>query len=149
MILLFETTNREKGYNFTFGGEGGIPTKEVRQKLSEKALGRKASETTRKKLSQAHMGRIVSEETREKLRIARKAFIVPDSMRQKIKDNHAGGKHPRARAVLCIELNRIFACTRAVDRELGIAHQHVSKCCKGLRKTAGGYHWKYIEGEKL
>lgn len=147
LILFFDTTDRSKGYNLTPGGEGYVLPEETRQKIREKAIGRKASPETRKKLSLAHKGRVVSKETREKLRKARKAFIVPDSMKQKIKENHAdfsGGKHPRAKAVLCVELNRIFACTRDVDRELGIAHQHVSKCCKGQRKTAGGYHWEYI-----
>lgn len=146
LILLYEATDRTKGYNFTFGGEGGLPTEEVRQKLREKALGRKASPETRQKLSLAHKDRVVTEVTREKLRSARKNFVVTDQMKQKIKENHAdfsGGKHPRAKAVLCVELNTMYACTRDAERALGVAHQHISKCCLGKRKTAGGYHWRY------
>lgn len=32
-----------------------------------------------------------------------------------------------------------------VQRELGIAQQSISACCKGNRKSAGGYIWRYVE----
>jgi group I intron endonuclease len=78
----------------------------------------------------------------------RLSYQVSDETRKKISENHAdvrGGKHPRAKAVLCVELNIIFDCIRDVERDLGINHVHISDCCKGNRKHAGGYSWKYIE----
>ena len=30
-------------------------------------------------------------------------------------------------------------------KELGINHAHISDCCQGKRKTAGGFIWKYAE----
>ena len=33
--------------------------------------------------------------------------------------------------------------TKDIERELKIHHSHISKCCKGKLKTAGGYVWKY------
>lgn len=30
-----------------------------------------------------------------------------------------------------------------VERELGIDHSNIAKCCNGKRKTAGGFIWKY------
>lgn len=30
-----------------------------------------------------------------------------------------------------------------VERTLGIAHQHISKCCRGRLKSAGNFVWKY------
>ena len=30
-----------------------------------------------------------------------------------------------------------------VERKLNISNSHISACCKGKRKTAGGYKWKY------
>lgn len=146
LILLYETMDRSKGYNFTFGGEGGTPTVETRQKIREKALGRKASPETRKKLSLTHKGRKQSKEAIDKWRESRKGYVMSEATRKKVKENHAdfsGGKHPRAKAVLCIELNTTYACTRDAERALGIAHQHISKCCLGKRKTTGGYHWQY------
>lgn len=38
-----------------------------------------------------------------------------------------------------------FTFFSAIDaeRELGVAHQTISKCCKGKEKSAGGFLWKY------
>lgn len=55
--------------------------------------------------------------------------------------------------VLCIELNLIFESLAEAERwsqtdqnpnGKKCSHQHISKVCKGQRKTAGGYKWKYI-----
>lgn len=76
----------------------------------------------------------------------RQAYKTTDETRKKISENHAdvkGGKHPRARAVLCVELDIVFACTRDAERALGVNHAHISACCKGDRKHAGGYQWRY------
>ena len=32
-----------------------------------------------------------------------------------------------------------------VEKETGIKNNHIGTCCKGKRKTAGGYVWKYYE----
>lgn len=37
------------------------------------------------------------------------------------------------------EWNSISEC----DNKLNIAHQSICACCKGKRKTAGGYVWRY------
>lgn len=39
------------------------------------------------------------------------------------------------------EFIRNWECIIDAKRELGIAH--ISHCCKGRQKTAGGYVWKY------
>jgi group I intron endonuclease len=40
---------------------------------------------------------------------------------------------------------KIFISTRGAERETGIAHQHIIKCCKDepFQRTAGGYYWMY------
>lgn len=38
-----------------------------------------------------------------------------------------------------------FHSMRDADRQTGIDHSSISKCCNGKQKTAGGYKWKYIE----
>lgn len=40
---------------------------------------------------------------------------------------------------------KIFDSTRGAERETGVAHQHIIKCCKSepFKKTAGGYYWMY------
>lgn len=59
----------------------------------------------------------------------------------------------RSQKVCCIELNLIFnslseaetwSQTKENPNGKHCHHQHISKVCRGQRKTAGGYHWKYI-----
>ena len=55
--------------------------------------------------------------------------------------------------VLCIEENKKFESTSAAERWLienkrtpaKKSRSHISAVCKGKRKTAYGYHWKYLE----
>ena len=36
-----------------------------------------------------------------------------------------------------------YPSLREVKRQLGISISHISQCCKGNRKTCGGYKWRY------
>ena len=42
------------------------------------------------------------------------------------------------------ELLATFPSTHEAERATGIDHSHISKCCNGKRKYAGGYIWRYI-----
>lgn len=55
LIDYYETTDRNKGYNNTSGGDGSFEmTDEVKQKMSEAKLGVKKSDEHRKHMSEAH-----------------------------------------------------------------------------------------------
>lgn len=45
-------------------------------------------------------------------------------------------------AVRCVELDRVFDCASAAEKEIGVCARCILKCCAGTRKTAGGYHWQ-------
>lgn len=47
--------------------------------------------------------------------------------------------------VECIETGIIYDSASVASRETGIDNSAITKCCKGMRKTIGGYHWKYVE----
>lgn len=50
-----------------------------------------------------------------------------------------------AKKVYCIELDKVFhGCKEAADFIGGKTKGNISECCRGLRKSAYGYHWKYI-----
>lgn len=47
--------------------------------------------------------------------------------------------------VLCVEENKIFSSASEAAKWCGLAScAHVCNCCRGIRKTSKGYHWKYI-----
>lgn len=45
------------------------------------------------------------------------------------------------------EIIRIFNSLNEAGRELNIISQNIGKVCKGLRKEAGGFGWKYVGEE--
>lgn len=49
---------------------------------------------------------------------------------------------PISKEVWCIEMNRKFDSMRIAEKETGIPHSYISRCCRGLCKTAGGYTWE-------
>lgn len=52
-----------------------------------------------------------------------------------------------SKVVLQFDLNdnlvKEYASTHQAERETGFANQNIVKCCKGKRKTAYGFKWKY------
>lgn len=49
----------------------------------------------------------------------------------------------KTKSVKCIETQKIYESTKQAERETGICHSHISKCCSGKLKTAGGVRWEY------
>lgn len=51
------------------------------------------------------------------------------------------------KAVRCVELRKTFPSTREASRKTGIDCSQISAVCNHKKnyKTAGGYHWHYIE----
>ena len=43
------------------------------------------------------------------------------------------------------EILHFYPSTRQAERETGVKYQAIGACCRGIRKTAGGFIWKYAE----
>lgn len=41
------------------------------------------------------------------------------------------------------EILHFYRSAMEAERETGIPNSNINKCCKGIRKSAGGYIWKY------
>ena len=54
---------------------------------------------------------------------------------------------PVKKSVICIELNKIYDSISQASKNLNISNSSISAVCKGKRKTAGGYHWKFYKEE--
>ena len=67
--------------------------------------------------------------------------------------HYSGGKNPRSKPVIVYDLNNNyinkFDCIREAKRKLNILGSnettHIVECCKGKRKTAYGYKWRYVD----
>lgn len=54
-------------------------------------------------------------------------------------------RKPFEKSVVCVEDNKLYSSSRVASRNLCIDNSCITKCCKGKRQTAGGYHWRYAE----
>lgn len=55
-----------------------------------------------------------------------------------------GGENPHAKAIRCIETQKVYETIREAAKDVGISRQNIQNALKGRQKTAGGYHWKYV-----
>lgn len=121
LIAYYDSTNQNKGYNISLGGN--LSSEETRQKISESLKGK----------NNPMYGRTHTEETKQKISEATK-----------------GRNNPASKAVICITTGRCFASTGEASTCYNAVRAHIGKCCNGKRKTAGKLPdgtrlvWKYI-----
>ena len=53
-----------------------------------------------------------------------------------------GGKTP----VICVETNKTYCSASAAARDTGMFVSSIIRACQKKRKTAGGFHWNYVNG---
>ena len=67
-----------------------------------------------------------------------------DNIGSPITDNGSPNGNDSPREVVCLETGEVFANATQAGKATNIARQHINACCNGKRKSAGGYHWKYL-----
>ena len=92
----------------------------------------------KQKISEAMKGKHHSEETKQKM-------SENNGMKGKFGSDNPSSKQVAQYDKRTLELIKIWGGIREVERELGINKGSISQCCKGNRKSAGGFIWKYIE----
>ena len=120
-IRLFDSTN--DGYNTsTYGRSHYKRSEETCRKNSEAHTGEKNpmygkhhSEDTKRKMSEAHKGKIYAN-TKPILQFSKSGELIAE-----------------------------YSSLTEASRQTGCNNSHISSCCKGNRKSTGGYIWKYKE----
>ena len=64
---------------------------------------------------------------------------------QKKESSGTSRKGHNNKKVICIETGVIYDSGAQCARELGLDASHISKVCRGLAKTHGGYHFEFKE----
>ena len=142
-IDLYETLNRDKGYNLTSGGSKHKKySDEVRMKISNALKGHDVSIESRIKISKNHAdisgekngmyGKRHTEEAKRKVGQA-------NAGRMSARRNHCN--------VYCVDLDVIFDDATMAAHTLHLDSSAILKCCRGERKTCGSYHWEFINLE--
>lgn len=147
LIAEYNSMDRDFGYNSTSGGESFTMNKETKQKISQALMGNKnglghpCSEEKKKKISEAQKGRQLTEEHKQKLSEAAKKRHTPCSEQAKESIRKASHKKP----IYCEELDQIFESVQECARQLNLYATNISKACRGIIHTTGGYHFKYYD----
>jgi group I intron endonuclease len=115
---------------------GKIYSEEERKRLSELLSGENnpnygvsRSEETKQKISQANAN--PSEVTRQKMREAKIGI-------------YNGANNPRAQTVICLQTRMVYGAASVASEKTGVNANNIRQCCRGERKSAGGYEWKFI-----
>lgn len=131
--------------------------------MSEARKGTHASAETKRKLSGSHKGLMVgekhwhygkhcSDEVKKKISEANKGKVSPRKgahlsaeTRRKISEAHKGRIPLNKKAVRCVETGKLYNSITEAAKSVGAETTNISKVLRGIRKTAGGYHWKYAK----
>ena len=173
LIAEHRANESKYGYNMTNGGEGTMgkshtevtkkkislaltnPPTETREKHRQNALNR--SKETREKISESLKGRqawnkgkngIYSQDTLNKmseramLRVGEKNHFYNKHHTEETKNAISDANSIK---IYCIELNRVFPSVIGASRELNINRSSIFANLRGRTKSAGGYHWQYVE----
>lgn len=128
LIKLWNTQDNKCGYNSAAGGDGAKgykPTEEATRKRVAKILGSKRSEETRRRMSEST------------------SLTRPDVMKKSAEAKYK----PVMAYTLDDKFVGFFSSIVDAAKTLGLSssgRRHISDCCKGNRKSAGGYKWAYI-----
>ena len=145
-IEIYQTRNSKYGYNYRFGGNNGRHSEGSKKKMSEAHKGDNSYWYGKRGKETPMYGKHHSEETKKKIK---------ESMKGKNKGEKnywygkARGSNPNAKIVYCEELNDIRFSAKDWAEELNICYDSILKCCRGVTKSAGGYHFKFINKEKM
>ena len=148
-IRLFDSTN--DGYNTSTYGSGNYErTEETKKRMSEAKIGITFSEEHKKKISESKIGITFSEEHKKKLSEALSGEKNPNfgkhfSEEHRKKISESKGVNGILQFSKEGELIAEYPSIAEAGRQTGCKNQSICKCCKGERKTCGGYIWRYKE----
>lgn len=150
-IDFYNSSDKNKGYNLTFGGEGCSCNEDTKIKIRNSNTGKRASDETRKKMSLKSFEKWKNENYSKHMSEVHKGQFVSEH-RKKIASEmckkRVGVKNPMSKIVICIETGEIFNSMKEASIKMNINHKCICLVCKGKLKTAGKYHWKYHNGGK-
>lgn len=157
LIKRYKSTDKKYGYNIDYGGNSKAPvTEETKQKLRTALKGHEMPLEVRRKISETTKGqgaywygRKHTDKTKALISENRKGkcigVVFTDERKKKISEAMLGNDNAPRKTVLCVETSIRYKSAREAGRKTELSNVKISECCRGLRHTCGGYHWKYIE----
>lgn len=127
------------GYNLCYGGGNTMgynhkPESRLKMSMTKKNKGSAKGEKNH------FYGKKHTEETRRKMREAwATKRVMTEEMKQKIREAHP------TKPVINLTTGVIFESIKQAAEHHGITATHITRVCRGRRKSCGGYKWAYVE----
>lgn len=129
--------------------KGRTHSAETRLKISISNTGKVVSQETRDKISLKHTGKKLSKEHVLKMSLSKKG--IPNLKAVKYHTEESKLKmainHPNRRGINQFDLDgnllNSYISAKKASRITGITISGITRCCRGIRKTAGKYKWEY------
>ena len=128
LIAFYKSNQRKYGYNIENGGFYHNVSHETRKKMSNSAKGKVISESAKQKLREKHSGK--NNPMYNKKHTAEALLKISQSVKRK--------------KVFCIETQKEFKSIIDCSKHMQISETAISRACKGLRKQAKGFHFRFI-----
>lgn len=149
-IDYYNTMDRDLGYNLKSGGQDhNFQCEEVRKKISESTKKAYQNSNLKEIRSNDALKQWANPEIKEKIMGKNNGMYGKhhsEEARRKMSEMKKGKSSPKRNMtpVLCIELNKVFKCATDAAKEFSMQSGGILQVCRGERKTAGGYHWKFL-----
>lgn len=149
-IDYYNTLDRDLGYNLKSGGQDhNFQCEEVRKKISTSNKKVYQNSNLREIRSNDALKQWANPEIKEKIMGKNNGMYGKhhtEEARKKMSEKKKGKPSPKRNMtpVFCIELNKAFKCAVDAAKELSMQTGGILQVCRGERKTAGGYHWKFL-----
>lgn len=157
LIKQYKSNQREFGYNIENGGRINKMSEETIEKIRIANTGRHHTEDACKRCSEIQKVRWQDEEYRQNQIEKRKGQIpwnkgketpqeVKEKQRQAKLGKYAGDNHWNSKKIINLDTGEIYNSIGLVAKELNIKNgSHIVAVCKGKRKIAYGFRWKYLD----
>lgn len=163
LIALYQTTDKNKGYNITTGGDGGAAygennpfygkhhTEETKQKISIANTGLRRTDEYRKQKQDSMMGnknhfygKHHTDETRRRIREKRLGTVLSQETKDKISNALRNSKGiPVIQLTLYDEFMFAYCNGAEAERQTEVSQESISRCCNDKQGSAGGFHWMF------
>lgn len=159
LIKIYDSTNREKGYNIARGGHVNNLTEESIEKIRLANVGKKHNPKTCKRLSELEAKRWENPEYREnqiKKRLGKTPWNkgketsaeAKEKQRKAKLGKYKGAKHWNSLKVINLDTGKIYNSFGEIAEELHIKNaSHIVEVCKKKRAKAYGSRWAYYKKE--
>lgn len=157
LICMYDSTNPERGYNLTSGGEHYKPNEEWKARLSKsnKQYYREHPEA-RKRISESQKGRVNSEASNKKRSDAMKRYFLehPEQREQRglsFRGKKRSAEFSRAlgerksKQIICIETGKIYKSLTEASKAIGASRTGITNMLHGRAKTCKGYTFAFAE----